>query len=74
LSKLDEIKEIFFGEGYTISNNKGLDEKGLGQWVDDTLWLIEKVEEYETALKEITLIHNYNGFKAKDIARIVLED
>jgi hypothetical protein len=53
INKLEEIKSIFYGEGYTISNNRGLDEKGLGQWVDDTDWLIKRIEQLEKALTKI---------------------
>lgn len=61
MSKLEEIKSIFYGEGYSISNNRGLDKKGLGQWVDDTHWLIEqaeKVEQLEKKLEETVKFYN----------------
>lgn len=62
MSKLEKIKFIFYGEGYPVSNNYGLDEKGLGQWTDDTDWLIKKVEHYEKALLNIA---NSDGWLIK---------
>jgi hypothetical protein len=53
MKKLDEIKSIFYGEGYTISNNRRLDKKGLGQWVDDTDWLIKQAEKVKELQEEI---------------------
>jgi hypothetical protein len=66
MSRLDEIKSIFFGEGYTISNNRGLDKKGLGQWVDDTHWLIEKVEKQQKEIERLKDEIEQDGWNHKE--------
>jgi hypothetical protein len=71
---IEQMKEVVFQfDGDLTAEIFGVEIEAQSI-VDDYKWMIEKIERYETALKEISQIHNYDGFKAKDIARIALED
>lgn len=48
MDELQEIKERFYDDGYTIS-----DDFSISKWIEDTHWLIEKIEEQHKEIERL---------------------